>query len=201
MKNLFSLTLLVLLALFAIGCCNDDGITPEPPDQPDPPTVQQRYITPWGNNGDAGITITETPYQGTAENYVSITREQVATYYPDMSDEVLFPLDAEYYYWAISDLDHTLYITKWADGTTSYSIIPFGDHSNYDKVSDTIIVDTKPTEKITGFVTDIDPESDRFIQHMYHVSPDLNRDDYEADPSENRDVFELRATSGTGQYL
>lgn len=195
MKNVFSLTFLILVALLAIGCCNNGGDTPEPPEPP-PTTIQQRYITLWGNNGDAGMTITETPYQVENANYASITRDQVAEYYADLSDEVLFPLDAEYYYWSNSDLDQTLYITKWADGTTSYSLSPFGSHDNYDKVTEPI--DTGSNEKITGFTNASD---DTFVSQMYHVSPDLKRDDYEENPSGENGEFRAKTNVGTGQYL
>ncbi|MDR1054023.1 MAG: hypothetical protein LBL39_07580 [Planctomycetaceae bacterium] len=201
MKKLFSLTaILVFSALLAAGCCNDGGgVTPEPPDPPDPPeppTIQQRYVTLWGESGSAGITVTETKYQGISAEYTSVTREQVANFYADMSNEVLFPLDAEYFYCTISDTDHTLYVTKWADGTTSYSLVPFGSHDTYDKVNN---ITTKETEAITGFATD--PESTRFIQQMYHESPDLNRSNYEENPTGENGEFKIKANANSGQYL
>ncbi|MDR1477562.1 MAG: hypothetical protein LBJ00_01315 [Planctomycetaceae bacterium] len=197
MKKLFSLTaILVFSALLATGCCNNGGGNPEPPEPPQPPAIPQRYITLWGESGSAGITITETKYQGIDEEYDSVTREQVAGFYADMSDEVLFPLDAEYFYLTISDTDHTLYVTKWSDGTTSYSLVPFGSHDNYDKLNN---INTKETEAITGFVTD--PESDTFIQQMYHESPDLNRSDYENSPTGENGEFLPTSNVNSGQYL
>ncbi|MDR1484524.1 MAG: hypothetical protein LBT09_06840 [Planctomycetaceae bacterium] len=208
MKNVFPFTLLVLLALLAIGCCADGGGVdpdpPEPPEPPEPPTIQQRYLTLWGTAGDNGITITETPYQGVADtiNYTSVTREQVAGFYPDLSNEVLFPLDAEYFYATNSDLDQTLYITKWADGTLSYSLVPFGSHDNYDKVTADNPIDIGTTEQLTNFSTDEDDE-DNFVQQMYHVSPDLNRADYEDTPTGDAGEFKpLSITNNaSGQYL
>jgi hypothetical protein len=204
MKNVFSLTFLVLIALLTIGCCNNGGTTPEPPAQPEPPEppvvtpTPQRYLTLWGDNGNAGVTITQTPYQGETGEYVSITREQVAERYPDVSDEVLFPLDAEYFYWSNPDTDQTLYITKWADGTTSYSFVPFGSHDNYDKVSESEPIDTGAGEKIT-FTPPADPESG--VQQMYYVSPDLNRSDYEETPTGENGEFKVISNSSNGQYL
>ncbi|MDR2171966.1 MAG: hypothetical protein LBP59_17615 [Planctomycetaceae bacterium] len=210
MKKIFSFTVvLALFALLAVGCCGSNSfeppVPPEPPVTPDPPEppvaeTPQRYITLWGNNGDAGITITETPYQGVGVfdgSYESITRDQVADFYPDTSDEVLFPLDAEYYYWSNSDTDQSLFVTKWADGSTSYSLRPFGTPDNYEKKSGT--VETSATEKVASFGTDSAAEN--YVQIMYYESPDLNRSDYEDDPNSDNTAFNLKSTTGAEQYL
>ncbi|MDR2643325.1 MAG: hypothetical protein LBC74_11090 [Planctomycetaceae bacterium] len=121
MKKLLTLTIVIALCLFAVGC--DDGSSSTKTTSEESTLVVASYTTVWHDNGtsyssyvydDIRYSVTSVPFEGVE--------------YEKASSDFDGPLSstADINYVGTASIQSDPYLTHWQDGSSTYSSKPFG---------------------------------------------------------------------------